>query len=389
MAMDERPGGSAGPRRTSAEPAGRSVPAGRIARVAGLGGTVGGIAANMAARGIGEIAQGRRPAFRDLLLTPGNIGRLTDELARLRGAAMKLGQLISMDAGDMLPPELAEIMARLRMGADPMPPQQLKTVLTEAWGKSWLRQFRSFETTPIAAASIGQVHRGVTKEGARLAIKVQYPGVRESIDSDVDNVGTLLRLSGLMPDGVDPAPFLAEAKRQLHQEADYGYEAGQLRRYAALMEGLDDYRVPALHEPLCTREVLVMSYEPGEAVEARLSAPQAERDRIAHLLLDLCFREIYGFGLVQTDPNFANYRYDPETSQIVLLDFGASREVPGEMMAPMRALMQAAMADDRAAMAEAALAVGFVGPGTEAHHTEGVVAMMAMAVEPFRTNAPY
>ncbi|MEL6577544.1 MAG: AarF/ABC1/UbiB kinase family protein [Pseudomonadota bacterium] len=365
--------------------AGLAVPSGRLARVASLGGAVGGIAADMAARGLGQAVRGQRPRLRDLMLTPGNVGRLTDELARMRGAAMKMGQLLSMDAGDLLPPELAEVMARLRADAAPMPPKQLKSVLTAAWGEGWIKRFRSFGTTPVAAASIGQVHRAVTREGETLAIKVQYPGVRASIGSDVDNVGTLLRLSGLMPDGVDPAPFLAEAKRQLHEEADYAHEAAQLARFAGLMEGLEGFAVPRLHDALSTRDVLAMSFEPGVAVETLTAEGQALRDRVAGRLLGLCFREIFGFGLVQTDPNFANYRYDPARDAIVLLDFGAARAVPGPLAGALRHMMRAAMADDRVAMRTAAAEVGFIAPDTAEHHAEAVVEMIAMGAGPFRT----
>ncbi|MEM7499728.1 MAG: AarF/ABC1/UbiB kinase family protein [Pseudomonadota bacterium] len=363
---------------------GLAVPSGRLARVASLGGAVTGIAADMAARGIGQAVRGRRPSLRDLMLTPGNVGRLTDELARMRGAAMKLGQLLSMDAGDMLPPELAEVMARLRADAAPMPPKQLKAVLTAAWGVGWIRRFRSFGGTPVAAASIGQVHRAVTREGEALAVKVQYPGVRASIDSDVDNVGALLRLSGLMPEGVDPAPFLAEAKRQLHEEADYGQEATQLQRFGALLAGVEDFRVPALHAPLSTRDVLAMSYEPGVAVEALAGEAQALRDGVSARLLELCFREIFGLGLVQTDPNFANYRYDRESGAIVLLDFGAARTVPAPLCVALRQLMKAAMADDRTGMRDASVAAGFIGPDTAAHHAQAVVDMIAIGASPFR-----
>ena len=112
---------------------------------------------------------------------------------------MKLGQMISMDAGDMLPPELAAIMGRLRDRAHHMPPQQLDTVLAREWGRDWRRRFAHFQAHPIAAASIGQVHRARLPDGRELAIKVQYPGVKDSIDSDVDNVATLLRVSGVLP----------------------------------------------------------------------------------------------------------------------------------------------------------------------------------------------
>jgi predicted unusual protein kinase regulating ubiquinone biosynthesis (AarF/ABC1/UbiB family) len=130
----------------------------------------------------------------ELLLTPANVSRVTDQLSQLRGAAMKLGQMISMDAGDILPPELTDILARLRNRAHHMPPTQLQQVLAVEWGKDWRKRFARFGAAPIAAASIGQVHKAITHGGRELAIKVQYPGVRESIDADVDDA--LCRAAG-------------------------------------------------------------------------------------------------------------------------------------------------------------------------------------------------
>ena len=183
---------------------------------------------------------------------------------------MKLGQMISMDAGDMLPPELAEILATLRDRANFMPPRQLDKVLAEQWGKVWRKQFRRFEPRPIAAASIGQVHRALTRDGRTLAIKVQYPGVAQSIDSDVDNVATLLRVSGLLPKELDIAPLLTAAKEQLHEEADYEREGEQMRLYAARLADEPGFVVPQLDEEL-TREA-----HPGDELCRRRA------DRVAH-----------------------------------------------------------------------------------------------------------
>ena len=206
----------------------RAVPSGRVARLGQFGRLAAGVGGGMLAEGARRLAAGERPRLGDLLLTPGNIGRLADRLSHLRGAAMKLGQMISMDAGDFLPPELTQVMARLRDNAHQMPPQQLQQVLAVQWGKNWRIRFRQFEPRPIAAASIGQVHRAITFDGRSLAIKVQYPGVRESIDADVDNVATLLRVSGLLPRELDVAPLLAETKRQLAHEAAYCREGAQV-----------------------------------------------------------------------------------------------------------------------------------------------------------------
>ena len=288
-----------------------AVPAGRLARLARLGSLASGVAGGMLAEGARQLGQGRRPKISDLLLTPANARRVAEQLAQLRGAAMKVGQLLSMDAGDLLPPELGEILSRLRADARPMPMSQLIVVLNEHWGEGWEQHFTKFSFTPMAAASIGQVHSAHDQRGRRLAIKVQYPGVRQSISSDVDNVASLLRISGLLPKSLDIQPLLDEAKCQLHAEADYRVEAAHLTHFRALLADRPDFLLPEVQETLSNVNILAMSHVEGEPVEALAKASQAERDRVVGLLFELLFREIFEFHLVQTDPNFANYRYDP------------------------------------------------------------------------------
>ncbi|MCY7281625.1 MAG: AarF/ABC1/UbiB kinase family protein, partial [Sphingomonas bacterium] len=137
----------------------RAVPSGRLSRFGHFGRIAAGVAGGMLAEGARRVASGERPRMSDMLLTPANVGKVADRLSHLRGAAMKLGQMISMDSGDILPAELTKVMERLRDNAHHMPPQQLQQVLGAQWGKDWRTRFRRFEPRPIAAASIGQVHR--------------------------------------------------------------------------------------------------------------------------------------------------------------------------------------------------------------------------------------
>ena len=367
---------------------GLPVPSTRIARMARLGGVAGGIAGAAALQGARAMLRGERPALPGLLLTPANIERLTGELARMRGAAMKLGQLLSMDSGDVLPPELAQIMARLRAEAHPMPPKQLRTVLDANWGPGWLSRFARFDTTPLAAASIGQVHRAVTRDGRDLAIKVQYPGVRRSIDSDVDNVAGLIRLSGLLPKGLDLAPLLSEAKRQLHEEADYAREGTQLARFGALLGEDPGYTVPRLHPDLTTPDVLAMDHAPGLPVEALQDAPQPQRDSVVTRLVALLLRELFEFRLMQTDPNFANYRYDAQADRVILLDFGATRALPEALSEGYRRLLAAGLDGDPAALQSAALNLGLIGPALPPAHLGALLRMAEIAFAPLRFPGP-
>ena len=330
----------------------------------------------MLTEGARRLAAGERPRMGDLLLTPANVGKLADRLSHLRGAAMKLGQMISMDAGDFLPEELTQVLARLRDNAHHMPPQQLQQVLSAQWGKEWRTRFQRFEPRPIAAASIGQVHRAMTHDGRQLAIKVQYPGIRESIDADVDNVAGLLRLSGLLPREFDVAPLLAEAKRQLAEETDYGREGQQMTLFGKLLADDPSVVVPVLDEEFTTGSVLAMSFVDGEPIESLEGAPQATRDAVMTTLIGIVLRELFEFGVMQTDPNFANYRFQPDTGRLVLLDFGAARTVAGDTVTGYRRLIEAALDANNMAMREAAVAAGFLGRGAVDRHGAGVDAMI-------------
>lgn len=359
----------------------RPVPQARIARLAAFGQLAGGIAAGVLGEGARRLARGERPQLPDLLLTPANALRVTDQLSRLRGAAMKLGQMLSLDAGDVLPRELTEILSRLRDAAHIMPPQQLNKVLVAGWGADWRRRFARFDATPIAAASIGQVHRAVLPSGKVLAIKVQYPGVAASIDADIDNVATLLRMSGLLPPSLDIAPLLAEAKRQLREEADYLREAAEMRRFGELVA--DDVRfvVPAPQDDLTVPGILAMDFVEGQAIDRLAEAPQAVRDRTMTALFDLVLRELFVFGRMQTDPNFANYRWQPDTGRVVLLDFGAARPVPAETVAAYRALLRAGLAEDRAALRAALVRVGFLSLPLLDRHGPALDAMIGIVLD--------
>ncbi|USI74732.1 ABC1 kinase family protein [Sphingomonas morindae] len=368
---------------------GRAVPGGRLARLGRFGRLAGGVAGGVLAEGARRLAAGERPRLDAMLLTPANALRLADQLAHLRGAAMKLGQMLSLDAGDILPPEFAQILARLREDAQPMPPRQLDQVLTAEWGAAWRDRLSGFQGRPLAAASIGQVHRARSADGRELAIKIQYPGIARSIDADVDNVATLLRVSGLVPRELDIAPLLAEAKRQLHEEADYLREAAMMARYAALVGDDPAYRVPRPDAALTTPRLLAMDYVEGVPIESLVSAPQATRDRVAGALVRLVLRELFVFGVMQTDPNFANYRWNAAEERLVLLDFGAARPVAPETAAAYRRLLVAGLAGDRDAVRDAAVAAGFLGAAAVARHRAAVDRIVAIIVSEMDRPGPF
>lgn len=390
--MAEKPNKSAeSPTRSS-----RAVPSSRLSRIGRLGSLAGRIAGNVVSQGAGQLLKGEKPALSSLLLTPKNISNIADQLASMRGAAMKLGQLISMDAGDFLPEELAVILGRLRDDADPMPKDQLIATLNQSWGEKWQDDLLYFSFAPIAAASIGQVHKVITMDGRMLAVKVQYPGVKKSIDSDVDNVATLIKLTGLVPKSLDINPLLQEAKAQLHQEADYVREADMLNRYRALVESTDiqnkrsnAFVIPQTFAPLTTSTVLAMDFIEAQDLDALLNEPQDVRDAVMTALMTLFFNEIFHFKLLQSDPNLANYQFKPDTKEIVLLDFGATRDVPDAISAQYQALLNSAAANDRAMMQQAALHIGLIDESHSQTQVDAVINIGMEACEAIRCEGAY
>jgi predicted unusual protein kinase regulating ubiquinone biosynthesis (AarF/ABC1/UbiB family) len=286
-----------------------------------------------------------------------------------------------MDAGDVLPQELTAIFARLRESAYFMPAPQLNTVLIDQWGPDWRRKFKLFEATPIAAASIGQVHRATLPEGKVLAIKVQYPGVADSIEADVDNVASLLKLSNLLPSTLDIAPLLAEAKKQLLEEADYVREAEQMRRYAALLADDPTFLVPTAYEPLSRGRILAMDFIPGQSIDTLQDQPHDIRNMIMTSLLNLVLRELFEFGYMQTDPNFANFRWQPDTGKIVLLDFGAARPIPAATITAYTRLMQSGLNEDHAGLLKGLVENGFISEAAMARHLPALNAMIKILMD--------
>ena len=367
----------------------RAVPRSRVRRMGKLARLAGGVAGNMLAHGARQMASGQRPRAKDLLMTPANARRLTKQLSEMRGAAMKLGQILSMDSGDFLPKELADILATLRNSAYTMPEHQLEEMLQSAFGEGYGAKLKNFERRPFAAASIGQVHRLQTRDGRDAVLKIQYPGVRESIDSDVDNLAALLRFSGLLPKHIDLKPLLAEVKVQLREEADYEQESKYLNAFVRALGEDERFCLPRVIPSLTSERILGMTYVPGEPIEQVFEESQEERDRVMSLMLELLLVEMFELRLVQTDPNFANYRYDPETGQVVLLDFGASRRFKAAFTHAYRDLLKATIDGDREAMAAAASRAGYQMGPEGSRYRETLLDLALIVLDPIRRDEAY
>lgn len=369
------------------------VPTSRLSRFSSLGGLASRLAGNVIVAGAKKLSQGQKPSLNELVMTPQNITHMANKLAELRGAAMKVGQMLSMDSGELLPKELSDILSKLRSDAKAMPHKQLITILKSNWGDDWLDPFAHFELSPFAAASIGQVHLATLSTGEKLAVKLQYPGIRNSINSDIDNVATILKLSNLIPSNVQFDQLLDEAKKQLHVEADYHSELIMLQRFQSFIgngqiDG-NNFVIPQVYPSLCNQNILVMEFIEGQSIESIATLAQPIRDEVAIRLFELFFKELFCFKLMQTDPNFANYQFQITSGKLVLLDFGASRVIPDALSEQYRQLMSANITDNRLAMESAAQGIGFFQDSITATQKSLVLDIFYMACEPLRFDGEY
>lgn len=356
-----------------------------------LGGFAGKVAGNVLANGAKQLATGNRPTLDNLLLTPKNIDSLVSQLAHMRGAAMKLGQLLSMDSGEVLTPELAALLERLRSDADPMPYKQFVQVMSNAWGGEWQGRVQYISPRPFSAASIGQVHKANGHHGEVMAVKVQYPGVSQSIDSDVDNVMSLLSIARLLPDGLKESGLVEEAKAQLKLEADYRIEAqiGKTYQQALAANAIaEHFQIAAINEALTTETTLAMEFVQGNDIDSLMGKSQQARDQFATRLIELFLLELLDLRLMQTDPNPANYQVQDDGT-IVLFDFGATRKISEQVANGYKKLLRGGYHNNKAQIAEAAGEIGYFNSDIPTDYKDQVVELFVLATEALRTNGAF
>uniref|UniRef100_A0A4W3I0Y1 Atypical kinase COQ8A, mitochondrial n=1 Tax=Callorhinchus milii TaxID=7868 RepID=A0A4W3I0Y1_CALMI len=309
----------------------RKVPATRIGRLANFGGLAVGL-------GIGALAEVAKKSWRhedrtggkavtdgSPFLSEANAERIVNTLCKVRGAALKLGQMLSIQDDAFINPQLQKIFERVRQSADFMPTKQMLKVLSNDLGPGWRDLLEFFEERPFAAASIGQVHLAKLKDGREVAMKIQYPGVAQSIGSDVDNLITVLNMSNALPEGLFPEHVVDVMSRELSLECDYEREAACYKQFRELVKDDPYFYVPTVIDALSNRHVLTTELVPGFPLDKAENLSQEIRNEISYNILRLCLRELFEFRFMQTDPNWSNFFYDPETHKVALLDFGATR----------------------------------------------------------------
>jgi len=303
-----------------------TVPTGRFARLSKLGGTATTVTARHAFQRLKDVvstAEQREVGHREA--TAKSAQDVVKTLAQMKGAAMKVGQLLSIDP-QILPPEIRDALGTLQQNAPPMPWEVVEREVSAALGGGIGDHFSEFEKDPLGAASIGQVHRAVTRAGQRVAVKVQYPGIADTIDSDVKNLGSVLQMAKLVLPGARIEDYLEELRQVLHKEADYTQEAQNLVHYAKVFSVFSYARVPKPYLELTRRNVLTMEMMEGRKFDAVLEAlSPSDRDALATRFLDMFMRMFHELSTLHADPHPGNFLVDGD-GNIILLDFGCVRE---------------------------------------------------------------
>lgn len=290
----------------------------------------------------------------------------------------------------MLPGPINEVLQRVQDSADYMPASQRDQVMASNLGADWRDLFSTFDEKPIAAASIGQVHSAILKSsGQRVAVKVQYPGVANSIDSDLSNISILLNASRLLPKGLYLDKTIANARTELAWECDYTREAEMGDRFRQLLaDETNTFHVPAVIKEASGPQVLTAEFCTGIGVTKITNGTQEQKDWIGSNILRLCLREITEFKFMQTDPNWTNFLFNAQTKKLELLDFGASREYPDKFILPYIRTLLAASRSDRATVRDLSIQLGYLtGNESQAMLNAHVNSVLTLA-EPFMETAP-
>ncbi|KAJ0052945.1 hypothetical protein Pint_00739 [Pistacia integerrima] len=361
----------------------RKVPSTPFSRLIGFAGLGAGLAWGTIQESTKRIVYGT-PSSQDKqsalspFLSDKNAERLAQALCRMRGAALKIGQMLSIQDESLVPAPILAALDIVRQGADVMPKWQLNQVLESELGPDWQSKLTSFDYEPMAAASIGQVHRAVTKDGMQVAMKIQYPGVADSIESDIQNVKILLDYTNLIPKGLYLDSAMKVAREELSRECDYVLEAANQKRFRDMLSNSKGFYVPIVVENISSKRVLTTELVSGIPIDKVAQLNQETRNYVGRKLLELTLMELFVHRFMQacfllllplfslnlksypTDPNWSNFLYDEATKTINLIDFGAAREYPKSFVDSYLRMVLACANGDRDSVIEMSRRLGFL-----------------------------
>jgi predicted unusual protein kinase regulating ubiquinone biosynthesis (AarF/ABC1/UbiB family) len=320
-----------------------------------------------------------------------NAQRVVARSKELRGAFLKLTQMLSMRA-DLFPAEALEVLSVVQSQVPPMPWSRVRQVLVDALGAPPEKAFRHVEPEAFAAASLGQVHRATTRTGRPVAVKVQYPGVADTVRQDVRNVRGLLRIfTGIARDvlrqDVDPEAIATELEARLDEELDYRVEARNIECFRTLLADDAEVVIPRVHPRLSAERVLTMDLLDGYPLQD-VMAPGVDpdlQDWVGVKLYTLLWRQVLEFGVLHTDPHPGNYLVTHHP-RLGLLDFGSVRVFEPAIRQGYRQLARAIVDGDDAGIARACVTLGYVDRVADA---APLVRIMRIVCEPLQRDEPW
>jgi predicted unusual protein kinase regulating ubiquinone biosynthesis (AarF/ABC1/UbiB family) len=317
--------------------------------------------------------------------------RFVAELGRLKGTYVKVGQMWALFGEHFLPPALTDALHDLEAATEPLPWSAIEQALRQELGTAL--DDLEIDHTPLAAASLAQVHRARIREsGEEICLKVLYPGVKDTIDADFNAVVRMLKLTRWLKAGKELDDWLEDMRAQLHLEVDYAREARMTQRIAELTAGDERYCVAKVFPEYSTGSVLALSYMPGDPVTSKSVAQlsQARRNQLAIAMLDLFFLEVYAWDVMQSDPNFGNYRIriTPRGAtgpdQLVLLDFGAIVECSDQFRHALGRTVAAGQEGDEAGVIAGLTELGCLRPDSCEHGQQSFARFCMRLLEPLR-----
>ncbi|KAL6930417.1 Ubiquinone biosynthesis [Hanseniaspora guilliermondii] len=340
-----------------------SIPTNKLSRMFHYTSLAADVSLSAAFQGAKQMYKGQKPTMKSLIFTEENITKIAKKFRRMRGAALKVGQMLSFQDEKVLPNDLFKILQKVQSESYIIPRQHFDKLMVKQFNsKHWdSEKFQSFDKMPIASASIGQVHFATLPNNEKVAVKVQFPGVKECIDSDLNSLVMFLTASSLLPKGLFLEKTIENARTELGWECDYNREANCIDRFGALLKDDPVFKVPKVYKELTTDMVLTMERMDGlEIMKYAESASQEWKDFVCTEIMRLCLQEIAQHRYMQTDPNWANFLYNEKTNKIELIDFGATREYPEEFIYNYRNLLTSAVKKDRTKCQEYSETLGYL-----------------------------
>lgn len=320
-----------------------------------------------------------------------NARRLVERSAELRGAFMKLVQLLSMRS-DLFPAEALQVLSVVQSAAPPMSYEVICRQVTAELGAEPRALFARFEETAFAAASLGQVHRAQLVSGEPVVVKVQYPGVEATVEQDLRNLRVLLQaltrvVHDVMQQDFDPTDVYRELEERLHEELDYVHEANNVALFQRMFADDPEVVIPRVYPDLCSRRVLTLQEMTGYPISDILApgVDQELKDWLAIKYYRVLWRQIFEFGVLHTDPHPGNYLVTHHP-RLVILDFGSIRIFPDDIRRAYTRLARAIVERDRASTGRALVDLGFL---DAADDPEPLIRILDIIFEPVLEDRDY